>query len=610
MIAAMTHLNSGHLNSNLSLAEATVDQPPIEQASQLSPGIAYYLRRLLRQNIERLALKGSAKSCSAAILTDLDQLLRGRPPQTLQQLETLAQQHQVLSNQGLKQRQPLRENEAQIFHHLGLTVTADTEQPTLLIVDDMPDNLRLLTTTLTQHGYSVRSAINGALALSSAQRIKPDLILLDITMPGLDGYEVCERLKADPKTSDIPIIFISALDSALDKVKAFSIGGVDYITKPFQIEEVLVRIEHQLKLWNLQKRLEEQSLVLQQEIDERQQADERSQRLFEKAFSGLYRLAPDGRFLSVNTQLAKLYGYDSPEDFIEKVTAPTLYVNPGQYAIYANQITLANSLTNFESQVYCQDGRKLWISETARAVHDKQGDLLYYEGTVTNISLLKQAEDGWRRGRRRTKRLLLMLFPKPIAQQFAKHRERNIANRFDHTTVLIADIIGAHALTRDLDPTDFTAVINQCLSAFDRLAEKLNIEPIKIMGTRYMAVAGVPNAHADPEGAIADLALGMQKIIVEHPDPHPLKLRIGLHSGPVIAGVIGRKKLSYDVWGDTVELASGLERGTPPGRIQVSAKVYETLKDRYQLSHESTFSLEKQAEVTMYWLEGKVAGGG
>ncbi|MEO0458636.1 MAG: adenylate/guanylate cyclase domain-containing protein [Cyanobacteria bacterium P01_A01_bin.114] len=593
-----------HINSSVNLSDSNVDQ-----SLQLSPGVAYYLRRLLRQNLERLSLKGSSKSASAAILTDLERLLQGRSELalTLQQLEMLAQQHQVLSNQGLKQRQPLRETEAQIFSYLGLQLTEDTEQPTILIVDDMPDNLRLLTMALTQQGYSVRSAINGALALSSAQRIKPDLILLDITMPGLDGYEVCERLKADPKTSDIPIIFISALDSALDKVKAFSLGGVDYITKPFQIEEVLVRIEHQLKLWNLQKRLEEQSLLLQQEITERQQSEERSQRLFERAVSGLYRLAPDGEFLSVNTQLAELYGYDTPEDFMARVTAPTLYVNPGQYAIYVHQIALDHSLTDFESQVYRRDGRKLWIAETARAVHNEQGELLYYEGTVIDISARKQAEDGWRRGRRRTKRLLLTLFPKSIAQQFARHRykARSIAARFSDTTVLVADIVGATALTRELDPADFTALLNQIIFDFDRLAEKLNVEPIKVMGTRYLAVAGVPNANPDHSGAIAELALGMQQIMAEQQKSYPLHLRIGLHSGPVVAGVIGRKKLSYDIWGDTVDLASRLDQETPPGRIQVSAPAHHLLKGRYQLIAKSPVSLANETTTPTYWLEGR-----
>ena len=127
----------------------------------------------------------------------------------------------------------------------------------LLIVDDKPANLRLLAAMPVEQGYKVRSAISGPLALSATRAAPPDMMLLDINMPEMNGYEVCERLKADKETRDIPIIFISALDETTDKVKAFTVGGVDYITKPFQLEEVLARVETHLSLRRLQKRLQD-----------------------------------------------------------------------------------------------------------------------------------------------------------------------------------------------------------------------------------------------------------------------------------------------------------------------------------------------------------------
>ena len=126
-----------------------------------------------------------------------------------------------------------------------MTLSANAD---ILIVDDTPANLNVLSAILGKRGYRVRPAINGALALKAAQKAAPDLILLDVQMPGLGGYEVCRQLKADAQTRAIPVIFISALDDVLDKVEAFQVGGVDYITKPFQIEEVLVRVENQLAL--------------------------------------------------------------------------------------------------------------------------------------------------------------------------------------------------------------------------------------------------------------------------------------------------------------------------------------------------------------------------
>jgi len=131
----------------------------------------------------------------------------------------------------------------------------DKKKASILVVDDKPANLRLLGKMLTQQGYRIRLARDGQVALSSASSFPPDLILLDIRMPHLDGYQVCQRLKAEPSTSQIPVIFISALDDALDKVKAFSVGGIDYITKPFQLQEVLARVETHLALQALQNEL-------------------------------------------------------------------------------------------------------------------------------------------------------------------------------------------------------------------------------------------------------------------------------------------------------------------------------------------------------------------
>lgn len=135
----------------------------------------------------------------------------------------------------------------------------------VLIVDDNPANLSLLSAMLVERGYEVRAAINGAMALKAAQAAPPDVILLDVSMPEMDGYEVCRRLKADDRTRAIPIIFVSALDALRDKVAAFEAGGVDYVTKPFQLREVLARVGTQLLLHRQRKELERQ----RQELEER-----------------------------------------------------------------------------------------------------------------------------------------------------------------------------------------------------------------------------------------------------------------------------------------------------------------------------------------------------
>ena len=138
--------------------------------------------------------------------------------------------------------------------------------PNILVVDDLPDNLRLLSQMLSEHGYKVRAVTGGPRALSAVRTSLPDLILLDIRMPHMDGYAVCEELKAAALTRDIPVIFISALDEVQDKVRAFTAGGVDYITKPFQVEEVLARVGTHLALRELQKQLQEANARLAGEL--------------------------------------------------------------------------------------------------------------------------------------------------------------------------------------------------------------------------------------------------------------------------------------------------------------------------------------------------------
>ncbi|MEM7595029.1 MAG: EAL domain-containing protein [Cyanobacteria bacterium P01_A01_bin.83] len=173
-----------------------------------------------------------------------------------------------------------------------MTISISDKEIIILVVDDVADNLQILATTLRKQGYQVRCAKNGSTAVRGAKTILPDLILLDIKMPDLDGYQVCQKLKANEQTRDIPIIFLSALDDVLDKVKAFEVGGVDYISKPIQVKEVLARVKNQISLQlanakiielnqDLEQRVYQRTLELktaiqklQQEINERQRVQQ------------------------------------------------------------------------------------------------------------------------------------------------------------------------------------------------------------------------------------------------------------------------------------------------------------------------------------------------
>ncbi|OUC15982.1 MAG: hypothetical protein B0A82_04035 [Alkalinema sp. CACIAM 70d] len=258
---------------------------------------------------------------------------------------------------------------------------------TVLIVDDVQSNLTLLSAALKRQGYDIHTALSGKEAMASIQNAIPDVVLLDIMMPDMDGYAVCEYLRNYTLTQDIPVIFVSAIHDASSKVKAFGLGGSDYITKPFQIEEVLVRVDNQLKIRSLQKRLENQNVRLQDELTERRQMEERYFSLFERSNEGMFQSSPEGRFLKVNRALANLYKYASCEDLIAAMTdiSTQLYVQPERRQDLIQQLRQQGHILGAISEVYCQDGSTLWITENIYAVRDARGKILHYEGTVQSV---------------------------------------------------------------------------------------------------------------------------------------------------------------------------------------------------------------------------------
>ncbi|WRH65566.1 MAG: diguanylate cyclase [Planktothrix sp. GU0601_MAG3] len=182
------------------------------------------------------------------------------------------------------------------------TPLKNATKTTILIVDDTPDNLRLLTKILESQGYIVRKSLNGRMALQGVQRHPPHLILLDINMPDMNGYEMCQNLKNSEITAQIPVIFVSALETLEDKVRAFELGGVDYITKPFQEQEVLVRVKNQLLIQQQHQQLIEQNQRLELEIQERLKAEAEVRQLsLTDELTGLYNRR--GFFLLAQQQL-------------------------------------------------------------------------------------------------------------------------------------------------------------------------------------------------------------------------------------------------------------------------------------------------------------------
>ena len=298
-------------------------------------------------------------------------------------------------------------------------------------MEDTPANIQTLTAILKAEGYQISVATNGRQALEVIEKVRPDLVLMDVMMPEMDGYEACRRMKASPRWRDLPIIFLTAKKDTEDIVRGFELGAVDYVGKPFNTHELLARVRTHLTIDRLNK-----------------------------------------------------------------------------------------------------------------------------ENT----------------------RLLLNVLPASIADQL-KRQADVIAERFEDVSVLFADIVGFTQLSARLAASDIVGLLNRVFSLFDGLVEEQGLEKIKTIGDAYMVAGGLPDRQPDHLDRIVRLALKMQEAVARAaPELGGLELRIGIHAGSVVAGVIGIRKFIYDIWGDTVNMASRLESHGVPGRIQVSEAVQRRIQ--------------------------------
>jgi class 3 adenylate cyclase len=206
----------------------------------------------------------------------------------------------------------------------------------------------------------------------------------------------------------------------------------------------------------------------------------------------------------------------------------------------------------------------------------------------------------------RSEQLLLNILPKPVAEQL-KDGARTIAESFAEVTVLFADLVNFTELAEAQRPTEVVEVLNQIFSRFDQLAEHHQLEKIKTIGDAYMVVAGLPQPRADHAQAMMAMAMDMQQALAgfNQQTGHRLSLRIGIHTGPVVAGVIGLKKFAYDLWGDTVNTASRMESHGLADRIQVSAATYDYLKADYAFERRGPIPIKGKGAMTVYLLSAQ-----
>jgi class 3 adenylate cyclase len=206
----------------------------------------------------------------------------------------------------------------------------------------------------------------------------------------------------------------------------------------------------------------------------------------------------------------------------------------------------------------------------------------------------------------RSEGLLLNVLPAPIAARL-KRGEQVIADDFPEVTVLFADLVDFTRRSRDATPERVVEVLDDLFSALDGLAERHGLEKIKTVGDAYMVVGGLPEPRPDHTRAVADMALAVREEVARHldPDGEPLAVRIGIDTGPVVAGVIGRRKFSYDLWGDTVNTASRMESTGMPGCIQVTDRTYRRLRDGYCFERRGPIQVKGKGKLVTWFLVGR-----
>lgn len=348
------------------------------------------------------------------------------------------------------------------------------ERGTLLIVDDDAMNQDMLSRRLHLQGHQVSVVESGQAALDLLRRELFDLILLDVVMPGMDGYAVLQKLKQDVLLRHIPVLMLSALDDIESVVRCIEMGADDYLHKPFDPTLLRARIDASLE----KKRLRDQE------------------------------------------------------------------------------------------QSY--------------------------------LAAIKQEQE-------RSQHLLLNILPIAIVERLKKD-EGIIADAFPQATILFADITGFTRLSSHVAPAALVESLNAVFSSLDEIVVRHGLEKIKMIGDAYMAVAGVPLRRPDHAEAAAEMALEIQQAVTScsDPDGRPYGIRIGIDSGPVIAGVIGTRKFAYDLWGDAVNTASRMETYAPPGCIQVTSRVFECLRGKYQFEARRPIRVKGKGTMHTYLLRGRL----
>jgi PAS domain S-box-containing protein len=491
----------------------------------------------------------------------------------------------------------------------------------ILVADDSALVLTMVSNLLRSQGYIVVTAKDGIEATQRAYSEGADLIILDIFMPRMNGYQVCRLLKHDPRIADIPVIILTGSEET-DSAEFWSIhtGANAFLVKGRERQELLGTVERLLAARPAGASAATPATPAPEEILSRV-SDLMDRQLYETTVhrielqtilrnlqEGILTVDLDGRVTSANRALCRMLGVR--EEDLQGRTCQAALGPAGETARSLFERALAGEeavARDAELRHFAGGGTPVAIS--AVVLRDFLGKTVGAVCLVQDITRRKQVEalnvelDA---ERQKSERLLLNVLPPPVAERL-KRGETTIADSFAEVTVLFADIVDFTPLAASQSPTELVRLLNAIFTRLDELGEQHGLEKIKTIGDAYMLVGGLPEPREDHAEAVADMALAMQQEIGHFvtASGQPCSIRIGINSGPVVAGVIGARKFIYDLWGETVNVASRMESHGVKGAIQVTPATYERLKERYRFERRPPIQIKGVGEMTPYFLTGK-----
>lgn len=411
-------------------------------------------------------------------------------------------------------------------------------------------------------------------------------------------------------------------------------GGGPFIAKAITINQSILFLQAFMSV------IVVTSLLLAATISERASAEYslreseiKYRELVENANSIILKIDTEGNITFFNEFAQKFFGYREEEilgkNAVGTIVPLTDTAGNDLKVLLNNILKNPEEYTTNENESIQRNGTRVWVSWANKPLFDAAGNfagLLAIGTDITDrrraeIALYKLNEELESRVEERTnalhetlkalryqqeqsERLLLNILPEEIANRL-KRGDSTIADTFADVTVLFADIVGFTQLSARVSPTELVALLNDIFSTFDNLAERHGLEKIKTIGDAYMVVGGLPITRPDHAEAIAEMALDMQEAIIDFSNTHNqyLSIRIGINTGPVVAGVIGIKKFIYDLWGDTVNTASRMESHGKPGSIHVTSTTYHKLQKKYVFESRGAIEVKGKGMMTTYLLQ-------